>query len=395
MKPNVTASVRPLRRFATDSGQIAALRTLQFVNYATVITLNAYFPLYFNSIGYTNLQIGALMSVGPLLAIVANMLVGVLSDRIRNLRLMMSLLLSGQILTMALLLPTKEFSFVAVILAVFYLFQTPMIPVLDSASLLASARMNRSFASIRLFGSLGAAISSVGFGYLLNHFGSLWTVPIALASVAVAFAVSRLIGDYQSNLKKFEFAGLAQVMRKATTLAFFAVIMLVSIAHRMNEGFLSLAMREIGAPDALIGYGMLVSGICEIPMFFVLAKFGHRFRELPLLAFASLMYALRLALMAVADEPWMMIALQGMHMLTFAIFYITALRFMQAIIPDEYRASGMGVFTIFWAGMAGLVTGALGGWLFDAFGHAAVFLSGAGFALLGCLGFLAMSLRRE
>jgi PPP family 3-phenylpropionic acid transporter len=376
-------------------GQLAVLRTLQFANYATMVLLVTYFPLYFESIGFTKLQIGAIYSVGPFLSIVSNLAVGILSDRTKSLRRILSLLFSVQILVLALLLPQKEFGIMAGIMALFYLFQTPIISMMDSVSLLAAGQMKISFPAIRMFGSLGYALSAVIFGYLLKAYGSDLTIVLALGAILISLVFSFLLSDFQATLKKFEFNGLWVLLRKSETVVFFILILFISIGHRMNEGFLSVAMREIGADDSVIGYASLASATSEIPMFFLLAKYGHRFSEMPLLAIASFLYAVRLSLLSFASEPWMMVALQTMHSVTFAIFYITALRCLQALIPDEYRSSGLAVFAVVWSGIAGLAAGTLGGWLYDAFGLSSVFRTGALFALVGALGFLFVHLRRS
>jgi PPP family 3-phenylpropionic acid transporter len=375
-------------------GQLTVLRTMQFSNYATMVLLISYFPLYFESLGYTKLQIGAIYSVGPFLSIVSNLAVGILSDRTKNLRRILTLLYTVQILALALLLPQKEFGIMAAIMALFYLFQTPINSMLDSVSLLAADQMNRTFPAIRVFGSLGYALSAVAFGYLLKIYGSDLTIILALFVIGVSTIFSFFIGNFQATLKKFEFGGLWGLLRKRETVAFFALIMIVSVAHRMNEGFLSIAMRDLGANDSVIGYASLASAVSEIPMFFFLAKYGHRYRELPLLAVASFLYVIRLSLLSYASGPWMMVAVQTMHSITFAIFYITALRCMQALLPDEYRSSGQAVFAVVWSGFAGLIAGTLGGWLYDAFGLGYVFRTGAIFALIGAIGFLAVHLRR-
>ncbi|WP_256756788.1 MFS transporter [Cohnella sp. WQ 127256] len=375
-------------------GQIFVLRTMQFANYATAVLLITYFPLYFESLGYTKLQIGAIYSVGPFLSIVSNLIVGILSDRTKNLRRILSTLYCVQILALALLLPQKEFGIMAGIMALFYLFQTPNNSMLDSVSLLAAEQLKRSFAAIRMFGSLGYAICAIAFGYLLKMYGSDLTIILALCTIVVSLIFSFFISNYQATLKKFEFSGLWTLIRRKETLTFFLLIMVVSVAHRLNEGFLSISMREIGADDSIIGFASMASAVSEIPMFFLLAKFGHRFRELPLLALASFLYVIRLGLLSYASEPWMMVALQTMHCITFAIFYITALRCLQTLIPDEYRSSGQAVFAVVWSGLAGLIAGTLGGWLYDAMGLSYVFRTGALFALVGALGFLLVHMRR-
>lgn len=88
----------------------------------------------------------------------------------------------------------------------------------------------------------------------------------------------------------------------------------------MNEAFLTLSLKGMNAGDEVIGWALLASALSEIPVFFLLSKYGERFKELPLLAIGSLMYALRFLLMSLADVPGAIIAIQAMHSISFGIF---------------------------------------------------------------------------
>jgi PPP family 3-phenylpropionic acid transporter len=355
----------------------------------------SYIPLYFYSLGFSKLQIGAIYSVGPVLSILSNLLVGILSDKSKNLRRILSLLFAGQILALALLLPQRDFVMMAAVMALFYLFQTPVTSSLDTVTLLAAQRMNRSFPSIRMFGSLGYALCAVVFGILLKTYGSGLTLVLALCTVILSAALSLWLADFQASVRKFEFGGLWIILRRRETLIFFSLIFILSVAHRMNEGFLAVAMRELGAGDTVIGTAWLASSISEIPVFFLLARYGHKFRELPLLAVAAFMYLIRMMLLSVVTAPWGIVAIQTMHSVTFGIFYVTALRFMQSMVPDEYRSSSQALFAVVWSGLAGLLAGTLGGWLYDAYGLPVLYRTGAAFALTACAGFLVFHSMRQ
>ncbi|MBB6674299.1 MFS transporter [Cohnella nanjingensis] len=374
--------------------QLGLLRTLHFANYATQALIVTFFPLYFDDIGFTKLQIGAVYSIGPMLSIFANLLAGIASDKSRGLRRVLNLIFLGQLIALALLLPQREFTPIAVLMALFYLFQTPVNSMMDSMTLLAASRMNRSFPSIRMFGSLGFALCSLLFGLLLKQIGSDWTLWLALGTVLISLTFSLLIADFQTKMGKFQFGGLWTILRRKETLIFFGLVALVSVAHRMNEGFLAVAMRQLGASDSLIGGAWLASAASEIPIFFLLAKFGHRFKEIPLLALASALYMVRLGLLSFIHEPAWFVVIQTMHSVTFGIYYITALRYLQSIITDDFRSSGQALFGVVWTGIAGLIAGTMGGWLYDAFGFAAVFRLGSGFALAAAVGFLFVHFRR-
>lgn len=377
------------------SGQLAVLRSLHFVNYATMVLVVTFFPLYFDDIGFTKLQIGTIYSIGPMLSIFSNLLAGIAADKSKALRRVLNLIFLGQIIALALLLPQKQFSVVALLMGVFYFFQTPVNSMMDSLTLLAASRMNRSFPSIRMFGSLGYAVCAIAFGFILKAIGSEWTMWFGLGTVVLSLVLSLLLQNFQASLAKFSFGNLWLILKRKETFFFFCLVALVSVAHRMNEGFLAIAMREAGANSSLIGTASLASSVSEIPMFFLLSKYGHKFRELPLLAFASIMYMVRLYLLSIAHEPIAFVLLQMMHSITFGIYYITALRYLQSVVPDEFRSSGQALFGMVWTGLAGLIAGTLGGWLSDAYGLSLVFRLGSGFALAAAVGFLIVHFRRS
>jgi PPP family 3-phenylpropionic acid transporter len=374
--------------------QTAVLRTLHFLSYGMQALLTSYFPIYFDDLGFSKLQIGAVYSIGPVVSIFSNLLLGLAGDRTKGLRRILQLLFLGQIAAMAGLLPQREFTAIAVLMGLYYFFQTPVVPTMDSLTLLAAAQMKRSYAAIRMFGSLGFAATGVIVGYLINRTGSVLSLYLGIAMITTALVCSMALVNMQASLRKFDFGGLLAILKRRDTILFFALIALISVAHRMVEGFLSVSLREAGADDSLIGYAWLGSSISEIPMFFALAKYGHRFRELPLLAVAATFYFIRLGLVSLLHDPRAMVATQLMHSVTFGIYYITSLRYLQQLLPDEYRASGQALFTIVWSGFGGLGAGALGGLLFDAYGYEAPFRLGALFGLAAAAGFLYAHFRR-
>lgn len=379
---------------ANVSWQLALIRFLYLCTYTMMALVIVYIPLYFDSLGFNKLQIGTIYAIGPFLTIATNLLAGILSDKTKSLRLVLSLLYAGQILALALLVPTHEFGIIAGVMMLFYLFQTPVNSILDSMGLLAADQMKKSFVSIRTFGSAGFAASALLFGLLIKIYGSELTLYLALGTVILLFIGSLFVADFQASTRKFEFRGLWAILRRKRTLGFFFLIMLVAVPHRINDGFFAVAIREAGASETLVGASWLISACSEIPIFFLLAKFGHRFREISLLAIASLMYAVRMLLLSVVSVPWGLALIQAMHSISFGIFYFTVLRSLQLMLPDEYRTSGQAVFAVAWGGMSGIIAGTAGGWLYDTFGGANLFLFGAGFAMLGFAGFMFYAIRR-
>ncbi|MCQ6558515.1 MFS transporter [Paenibacillus mendelii] len=373
----------------TAGKETTVLRTFTFSSYMTMAMVVSYFPLYFLDQGYTESQIGILYSTGPFISIFANLILGIASDRYRTIKKIMILLLFGQLVMVSFLFTTDSFIAVCFIMTAFYFFQQPMNPLTDSLILLSSQYTGTPYALVRIFGSLGFASAAFVFGQLLRQTGSSATLIICAFTILVTLLLSFKLRDYQGSLRKMEFGGFFKLIRKPEIVTFFVFVLIISIAHRMYEGFLAVTLRQMGASDSLVGIAWLISATSEIPILFLLGKYGHKFKELPLLAIASLMYAVRFWLIGHITSPMWVIPIQLMHSVTFAIYFATALRYISTVIPDEYRASGQAVYAVVWSGFAGIVSGTVGGSIYEHFGRGAFFQLAMVLALVASAGFMA------
>lgn len=364
------------------------LRAFSFSTYTTQALLVSYFPLYFISKNFGASKIGIIYALGPLISIFANIITGTLSDRFRTIKKIFHILLIGQLIIIHLLFGSESFGWVCVIMLSFYFFQTPMNTLSDSLTLLSSKHTGTPFSLVRIFGSLGFASAALLFGYILEQIGISNTVTVAIITIACSTLLSFQLNDYQEPAKKYEFKAFIKLVQQKEIVLFFTILMLLSIAHRMNEGFLAVTMHKLGASDSLIGFAWLASATSEIPVFFLLGKYGHRFKPLPLLAFAGFMYACRFALVSVVQSPLWLVPIQAMHSVTFGIFLVTALRYITVVIPDEYRSSGQALFAVVWIGIAGVISGTLGGAVYEHYGQTAFYLVATTLAAAAALFFV-------
>lgn len=369
--------------------EILSLRAYSFSAYSTQALIVSFIPLYFLGRGFSEQQIGIIYSTGPFISIFANILMGIASDKFRTIRKLLMLLLFGQLVMISLLFPTGNFGAVCAVMTGFYFFQTPLNPLGDSLILLSSKHTGTPYAMIRIFGSLGFAVSAYFIGLILKHIGTEWTLSLALTTISITLFFAVFLKDYQSNAKKMQFSGFLNMIRERRVILFFLLILLVSISHRMYEGFLAVTMKHMGASDSFIGFAWLVSAASEIPILYLLGKFGHKLKELPLLMFGSLMYAVRLWMLSEIESPGWLIGVQLMNSISFGIYFTAAYRYLSYLIPDEYRASGQAAYAVVWTGMAGLVSGIFGGFLYEHFGRVVFYQTATLFALAAAAGFLA------
>ncbi|WP_019534910.1 MFS transporter [Paenibacillus ginsengihumi] len=367
------------------------LKLFLFSFYTTMSVIVSFFPLYFRSQGYSTVQIGLLYSVGPMIGIVSTLFWGVMSDRLRTVKKVLIIVLTGQLVMASLAFQTGTFGLLMLLMAGFYFFQSPMTSLNDSLTLLTISGTKKSYASFRVWGSIGFAAGALVFGQLLERLGPGWTAPLTMGSIACTLLLACLLFDAKdASVSRPDFSGLVPIVASRPFLAFLGVVLALSVSHRMNDGFLALFLKAIGADDAIVGWSWMVSAVSEIPIFFLLSKYGHKFKELPLLAVSALVYGIRFLVMSLIDNPLWVVACQCLHSVSFGIFLFTAIRYIQRIVPDRYRASGQAVFAVTWSGLAGLLSGLMGGWLFNAWSPHAVYGAAAALALAAMIGFIAL-----
>lgn len=376
------------------------LRTFMFAFFGTSVLVISYFPLFYGHLGFSTAQVGYLYALGPLISILSNLFWSMVSDALGTVKRIILVLLAGQ-LSMALLLAQAEsFGAVMLIISFFYFFYYPVFPLADTMAIQTAQRHGRNFITIRVFGSLGYAFFALTVGYFLSAVGSSWimAVCIAIIGAALLFAVpvKEQRREKRPRVKRVPgtktSGGIIEILMRREVLTFFACVFLLALGHRMNEAFLTVSLKDLGAGEDLIGWALLASALSEIPVFFALSRYADRFKELPLLAFACLMYGLRFLLMGLVQDPGAMIAVQAMHSVSFGVFYVTAIRYLSRTIPDHLRATGMAVFTVVWSSASGLLSGTFGGLIFEHAGRSVFYNVAMLFALAGCIGFLLKAL---
>lgn len=371
------------------------LKSFSFFVYMITAIVVSVLPVYYNYLGYSKLQIGMLYSIGPAVGIIANLFWGYMSDKLRTIKKIIMVVLAGQFIAFLLVFQFDAFSIVFIIMTAFYFFQTPMPALIDSQTLLTVKHTGESYASYRVWGSLGFSAASVVFGLILSKLGPQIIVFLALGTVLTALVFALGLRESRRGTQKLNFSGMRTVLLSRKFLLFLVLVFFIAAASRTNDGFLAIYLIELGADASIVGYSWMVSALSEIPFFFLISKHGHRFKELALLSFAGMIYGIRFFLMIFIQDPLWVIAIQLLHGLSFGIFFITAVRLLVQLVPDDYRATGQAMFNVVWAGMAGLFGGTVGGRIFDLWGGQQLFLFASALAMIASVGFLTVHLTRR
>lgn len=364
------------------STNLNLLKLLTFVIFGSNSILQTYLTLYFDYLGFSKLQIGALSSIGPLVGMFSTLLWGIVSDRFQTIKKILILLFIGQLVVTLGMLTTTAYGYLFGLVAAYYFFQQPQLSLTDSLNMLSAKQHGTNYASLRIWGSLGFAFASFFLGSLTTAYGSGITVYLGALSAILMIAVSLFVYDVSGSRGKFQFSGMKNVFLSTKFVWFLVLVLFISTVHKLNDNFLGIYMRELGASNTLIGLSLLSSSTSEIATFYYLSKHGHKYKELPLIAIAAIGYALRFWIVSLSANIYVILSTQLMHSVTFGIFFIMSIRYIQMVIPDEYRSSGQAVYAAIWSSAGGLVSGLIGGYIYDYWGGVSLYRVASVLAIL-------------
>lgn len=358
---------------------------------------NPYLPLWLHDMGLGLTAIGVLTSVQAFTRVFAPYAWGWLSDhtgeRVRLLRwgagvaLLAACWLHGQ---------TGPWAIGALLLLMFT-HTSAMLPMSEAALLQAvdeggpvgARRFDaQRYGRVRLWGSLGFLLTVLLAGAWFEKRGlqdfPAWTALSLLLVWACTWALPNV---RQVRPQGATHAGaVSRVLALPSVRWFFVSVFCHVWAHVGVYVFFSLYADQLGYSKLWIGVLWAVSVVAEIMWFFGSGTWLSRMSLPRWLVLCALAMALRMGLTAQwADVLWLLLAVQCLHALTFAMHHTVCVAVLSQHFSGPLRVRGQGLYAAFGYGLPGVLAAWAGTWLSHTWGFAAVFWSSALASVLAAL----------
>lgn len=373
------------------------LRALYFGYYAQQAILLPYLPLYFLGKDFDSLQIGILITAGTFVAVFIQPVWGYISDRFQTVKALIVILWCGTIVTSVGLFAAKGFSATLIFVVVLYIFLIPSAPLLDSIAIKAAESTGASYGSFRLWGSMGFTVMALLSGFIFRWVGGIENIQYIYWAVwIIPLILLIFLKDQKSEATtRVTLKAVLTLVKNYPLLWFMLLVFLLMIPHRMNDSLLGLYMQDLGASAQMIGLAWAIAAASEIPTFALLYRFMHRYHELSLLFIVSCIYVVRWIVYAFTDDLFIILILQASHSITFAVFWIVAVQYVDRLVPPHLRSTGQSLLAAVFLGLAGLVGGLVGGWLYDQSGGMSMYMFAVGLSVVSSVLLLFTHLRRK
>lgn len=369
-------------------GRFKLFYLLIYISFSTHHFLN----LYFRDIGLSGVQIGSIKALSAVVLIFSQPIWGWLCDLLQLRKGLLSLILLFSASTF-LLIPLKlSFLWIFVIIAVYGLFKSPIIPIIDSIVMIETNGDGNKYSQIRLWGGLGLTISVVFMGYYfqqasLDKLFFVYAI-FTLLSLFVALCLPAEKGCFVQ--RKFLFKDFLRLLRYREFIVLLLAILFLQTGAFIIDGFFGLYVKEYVGNEVTLGWALTIAGFSEVVIYYFLGKYKRIAWPRRLLLISALTSALRWFLYARSNLVIQILLLQSLHGLTFGFFYISAVTYVDRLIPREFATSGQ---TTLWAiafGIASVLGSVFGGYLYDQWNYPILFRVASFFAIIAFVLFLSL-----
>lgn len=355
-----------------------------FFYFAFVGTYSPFWGLYLKSISLTAIEIGVLMSVQPVMRMLAPALWGWLAERTGNrLRVVQAAALASVLCYLGVFFTTKFWGMFMVLAAMGFFWSASM-PLVETTTLSYLGSQTAHYGRIRSWGSVGFILAVLALGYLFDHVPIRWLLWAGLMVMLGIMAFSRLLPATRAEAHQADHTPLARIFLQPAVLAMFTACFLMAVAHGPYYTFFSIFLVEHGYAKSAVGLLWALGVVCEIGVFFLMPWLMRRVSLPKILAIGLASAVLRFLLIGWGVNVLVLILLaQALHAFTFGAFHAAAVALVHHLFPGRHQSRGQALYGSLSYGAGGVVGGLLSGPLWKYWGASVMYSLSAAAALLG------------
>ncbi len=315
--------------------------------------------LWLEDQGMRGTEMGYLSAIPWLVMLLVQPFWGILADRAGKMRCFHFSVILAVLLFAVFPFIAKGTLLTAVMIFLFAVFQTPVLPLLDSITLdHAALHPQVSYSSLRFWGAPGFGLGAWLTGMLAETYGSNVIFYLSAAFLLLAWLPATRFERTAPAVSAADlsFKELGRTLGNKVLLIFLLVVMIVSIAQSASSFFLTVYMREIGASSSVTGAAIGVQALSELPFYFIAAWLLRKTAPGKVLIIAIFGTALRLLLYYLNGNPYAVIGIESLNGVTWTLLWLASVEFVNAKVPAQWRTTGQSMLWAMYFG-AGAVLG--------------------------------------
>ena len=359
-----------------------------------------YFSLYLSENGgLSGTQIGIVVSMLPLVGIVAQPFWGQVADRLGTRARVLGALALGAALGQLALSRLEGFPALLLGTVALAFFGTATIPQAVAVSFAAQPDAGaRGFGRVRVWGTVGFLLLVVAFPRVLDALQSArgWEATaavsepglelmfvVAAAVFALAAAVTLAVPRGGQESLRARRGDWRLLLRHRPVVILLPLLVLAYLSLQGPMGLFPLLIRSRGGTMETVGNLWILMLTLEIPLLFYTGVLADRLGPRGLLVLGVLAGGVRWTVCGFVEGTVAVYAVQVLHGVIVTGLVVGGPLYLEASVPEHLRSTAQGMLAMVGVGLGGVASNALAGWLIENVGPTAPYAAG-GIGALVC-----------
>jgi MFS transporter, PPP family, 3-phenylpropionic acid transporter len=317
---------------------------LRIVYFLVFCCTGAWLPKLYDYCIYKQLTPGQsafILSITPIMMFAVQPAYGFFADKVGHKKSLLLSTLFASLSYYGFLLPLNFFGLIIVTVSM-SLFYNTIQPVLDSMALQLSKQNKKfSYGTLRFYGATGFAVTTIITGQLIDAIDITAIFIVSTVTMFLAFIFCFfLVDEKQVEKLQTEFANVATVFNNRSLLFLLFCVFIVSMGSTAIWNFYSTYLKENGATDSLVGYGLSFQGLCELPLFYFSARIILKLGLKNTLLITVAATVVRMLLYNVLKAPWATLPVELLHGFSWSLFWVVCVEYVNKLVPERWQATG-------------------------------------------------------
>lgn len=367
-----------MARLAISTQSQKMTRTGSLYYLLSFLCTGSYMPflfVYLADLGLSGERIGWLATLNPMIMLLLATTIASFADRKNRRVRTVQIALTGMAILIFLLGRASTFTTIAGLMLLIAIVSSPLMSVADSLIARMAERYNLNYGGMRLFGSLGFATSALVFGALWQRLGFK---PMFVVAGLLFLPIVWITGKLEEvPVKKEESRRpMSDLFRDAGLVLLLAATFLAGISNSLSMTFAGVYARWLGGGNLLIGMMTAFAAYFELPSMFFSDRIAGRLKRPNTVILSYGLMAVAFLGWTMASNPNVLPFFSIIKGIGYGLWFPVTVRILTQRTPEEWASTAQSLLAIGMFGLAPLVAGPVGGWIYDAISPAAVFVLG-------------------
>ena len=360
--------------------RVQVLFTLVGVAEASILP---FLPIVLSDRGLSAAEIGVVLSVAALAGFISTPLWGHAGDGRLGAERTLVVAAIGAGAAAVPLVFVHSFLALTIVVVLITAARSAMASLTDAIALEHLGDDRAQYGRVRLWLSLGWAISACVWGIVLQ-WGSLdWLPWIYVGCVLVVAVAAYSVGGGRA-VREPTPAGTRRAMLIALA-PFLLSLLLLFAAFNATFSFISLRIRELGGGLFVVGAATALQAVAEAPVMRITPRLNRVIGHRALYVVGSLFFIASFVAWAFLDDPLAIALVKLVAGVGFALVYVGSVLLVDDLVPPALRGTGQGLAKAVTFGLSPILGSLAGGAIYDYAGPRALFLACAGAALVAAM----------